>query len=442
LTEIRPSKPPNDSLSVYGPAVVITLLAFVVAYQFVDPAPPKRISIATASPDGAYYRFGQRYREILARDNVELEVRPTAGSVENLGLLEAATGGVDVALVQGGTGRLVETRDLVSLASLYFEPLWVFHRDGLAVRRLGELRGGRVAVGPVGSGTRAIAMQLLEDNRVTESAATIAPLGGQKAVDALLGGEIDAAFFVASPRSPPVRKLLTAPGISLMSFARADAYTRIHPFLSTVPLPQGAIDLEKNIPPREIVLIAPTASLVAKSDFHPALVDLLLRAATEVHGTGGLFERYAQFPSPEYLEFPLSKDAGRFFKSGSSFFRRYLPFWAASLVERMLVMLVPLVALLIPLIRLTPPVYRWRIRSRIYRWYKELLFIDPTVHAGNDPEHLRSCMAELERIEREVAKVHVPMSYADQLYALRVHMELVREKLLTAMMQTRQASRE
>lgn len=418
-----------DQVKIFGPAILITLIGFVVAYQFVDPAPPRRISIATGGTDGAYYVFAHAYKKILAGEDIELEVHSTAGSLANIALLEDAAERVDVAFVQGGTGSAYYGDNLISLASLYFEPLWVFHRRNAAFTRLAELRHKRIAVGVEGSGTRAIAMQLLHDNDVGSAQAKLVPLGGHQAVEALFNAEVDAVFLVASPKSSAVRALLEAPGIELMSFERAEAYTRLHRFLSRVTLPQGVIDLQANIPPEDIALLAPTANLVASRELHPALVDLLLQAARRTHGPGGLFEASGQFPSAAFIEFPLSDEARRFFKSGPPFLQRFLPFWAATLVDRMLVMLLPLVALLFPLVRAMPPIYRWRMRARIYRWYRELLALDPILHKNADRTDLERCLSELDRIEDELSRVHVPMSYADQLYHLRLHLELVRDKL-------------
>ena len=422
-------KPFRDHLKIIGPAVVITLLGFIAAYQFVDPAPPQRISIATGGTDGAYFLFAQRYREILARNGIDLEVRSTAGSIENLGLLEAQTGGVEVAFVQGGTRGPSRGGELLALGSLYFEPLWVFHRADRPVADLSALRGKRLAIGGEGSGTRAVALQLLADNAVSGSNSTLLPLSGSEASEALHTGGVDAVFLVASAQSPTVQRLLLDQELALLSFNRAAAYTRLHRFLSLVTLPQGVVDMAGNIPGQDVVLLAPTANLVARADFHPALVNLLLQAAAEVHAQGGLFEQREQFPSPEFIEFSLSPEAKRFYRSGPPFLQRFLPFWAATVIDRMLVMLLPLVALAIPLLRVVPPMFRWRVRSRIYRWYRELLAIDPALFGGTELVELSERVVALDRLEGEVSKVSVPMSYADQLYHLRLHIQLVREKL-------------
>ncbi|MES9938611.1 MAG: TAXI family TRAP transporter solute-binding subunit [Sedimenticola sp.] len=417
--------PLRDHLHIFGPAIAITLLGFLLAFQFVQPAPPARITIATGGLEGAYSLFGQRYREIIKREDIQLEVLNTKGSVENISLLES--GKADIAFVQGGTEQASRGDELISLGSLYFEPIWVFHRSNLTLDRLTGLQEKRVAIGPEGSGTRAVALQLLSDNAITPSNTRLIELSGRPAADALLKGDIDAAFFVASPRSPVVRALLDSTEISLMSFNRADAYARLHRYLSTVVLPEGVINLEHNLPRRETRLLAASANLVAHKDLHPALVDLLLQAASEVHGEGGWFEEQGQFPAAQFLAFPLSKEAKRFYKFGPPLLQRYLPFWAATLVDRLKVMLLPLVALMIPLFKVMPPIYRWRIRSRIYRWYREVLAIDRRSDVpGAD---IDVAMGELDAIEEDVSKVSVPLSYAEELYDLRLHIGLVREKL-------------
>jgi TRAP transporter TAXI family solute receptor len=435
---VRPDRATlRDSLSVALPALLLLLAGMLVAYQFVDPAPPARLVMAAGAEGGAYYAHAQRYRALLAREGVELTVLATAGSVENLQRLRAGSDGVQVAFVQGGIDDGQGPEGLRSLASVYFEPLWVFFRRELAVNSLADLARARaegspwrIAVGAPGSGTRAVALELLAANGVDETRARILEQGGDAAADALRAGDVDLVFMVGTPESRAIESLLHDEAAALLDFQRAEAYTRTRRYMSKVTLPRGIVDLVADLPPRDVVLVAPTANVVARDDLHPALVDLLMVAMGRVHREGGMFEDFGQFPSAEHVDFPLSDEADRYFESGPSFLRRVLPFWAATLVERLLVMLVPLVALLIPLIRVLPPVYRWRIRSRIYRWYRELLSIDPVVRRGEGvPADVQHGLQTLARIENEVAQVQVPLSYADQLYALRLHIELVREKL-------------
>jgi len=416
-------------LAIFGLGILLTVAGFLVAYQFVEPAPPRKIVIGTGDKSGAYYAFAQRYKEILARDGITLEVRSTAGSGENLKLLTNPESGVDIALVQGGIGDPASQPGLHSLASLYFEPLWVFFHRDLKIRRLPDLRGRKIAIGPEASGTNAIAARLLRANGITPDTAAFHAVGGEKAQDSLIAREVDAAFFVLSPQSTLIQNLLLHDKIRVLGFERGEAYQRANRFLSILKLPEGVMDFARNIPARDVFLLAPAATLVVRDTFHPALVDLFLDAAVEVHSGPGLFQDLNEFPSQKYLDFPLHKDAQRYFKSGPPFLKRYLPFWAADFIERAKVMLLPLITLLIPLIRSLPPGFRWRIRSRIYRWYRDLNGVDARGAQSQSPEEIRACLAELDRIEKEVLHVSVPQSYAGELYLLRTHISFVGESL-------------
>lgn len=421
----------REQLSVVGPVTVLAVAAFAVALQWVEPAPPSRVVIATGRSDGAYYRFAEQYRERLARERITLEVRETSGSVENIRLLEDPSSGVDIAFVQGGTGGAAKTDRLVSLASLYFEPLWVFSRTAPGPSDLRGMRGRRLAVGPDGSGTRAVAETLLAANGVTGATARLSPLAGLDAVRALRRGEVDTVFLIASAESATVKEMLRTKGIVLLSFPRADAYTKRFPFLTKLVLPAGGLSLEANLPSRETLLLAPAATLVVRREFHPALVDLLLVTAAGVHARRGLFEAPQQFPSPDHLEFRLMDEAQRYHRSGPPFLARFLPFWAATLVDRIKVLVLPLLVL-VPLARVVPPAYRWRIRSKITKKYRDVVDVDQAL-AGRPPA--AACdelLVRLDRIEEEVRALRVPLSYADAHYHLRLHLELVRAKVKEA----------
>ena len=415
--------PLRHQLAIYGPAALLVVAAFILAFQFIKPAPPDHVVIATGGVDGAYYAFAKRYAEYLAREGITLEVRATKGSVENLALL--GKGEVSLALVQGGVDGGGSASALTSLGSVYYEPLWLFHRRDLVVERLSDLAGARLAVGPQGSGTRALAGRLLADNGIGEQA-DWADLGGEGAVDALLAGDVDAAFFVISAHSDAVKRLLRDPRIALADFTRAEAYGRRYRFLRHLELPEGVVDLAANIPERTVHLLATTANLVSSPDLHPAVVDLMLLAATEVHKEGGLFEGQDEFPMPGLLAFPLSSEAERFYDNGPPFLQRFLPFWAASLVDRLKVMLLPLLVLMFPLIKVMPPIYTWRMRARVYRWYDELELAEQRLGTGDIDN--RAYFLELDRIEAEVRLVKVPLSFTDQLFNLRQHIELLRRQ--------------
>ena len=410
-----------------GPAIILALAGCFIAWQFVNPAPPDTITIATGQQGGAYLLFAERYQAVLAREEITLNILETAGSVENLQLLENDS--VDIAFIQGGITSTADNPDLLSLASLYYEPLWVFYRDADTLSRLTEFKSKRIAAGEPGSGTHAVSMMLLEENRLQINPGEILSVGGQAAADALVSGRVDAAFFVASVQSPLVQKLLRQQGIQLLSFERADAYTRLHHSLSRITLPEGTIDLQENIPPRDTRLLAATANLVVRNDFHPALVGLLLQAAEDVHGGGSLFDQPGYFPNDKNLEFPLDASARRYFKHGPPLLQRYLPFWTANLIDRMKVMLIPLLTLLIPLFKIMPPTYRWQTRKKVYRWYRELKSFDFEHPEQLTTEALHTSIDKLDSIEEEVRKVAIPLSYSDELYNLRLHIDLVRGKL-------------
>ncbi len=419
----------GEKLKIFGPAILVAIIGFVIAWQYVGPAPPRTLTMATSSPTGAYFASGKSYREILAKNGVTLVVKNTSGSVENLRLLQSKDDGVDVAFVQGGLSALAEQDNLVALGSLFFEPMWIFYRAGVSIEKVSDLQRLRVAVGPEGSGSKVLTLQMLGLAGIDEANTRILSYDSQKAADLLLGGEIDVAFFVDSHRSKHILQLFNSKSVRLYGIDRAEAYAIRYPFLHVLKLPQGVIDLKDNIPPRDLMLVAPTAQLVARADLHPALIHLLLQAAEKIHFKGGGFEKEGQFPTPRYVEFQLSEEAMRYYKSGPTFLQRYLPFWVANFISRMIVMLVPLIIVLLPLFKLMPPLYRWRMRSRIYRWYRTLEAVDADITQGHTHQDLEKTIAKLDDLERNVATISVPLSFREELYDLRLHIDLLRKKL-------------
>jgi len=429
----------RDLLATAWPIVLIVAIGFAVAYQFVEPAPPKTLVISTGSDSGAYYAFAKRYAAILAKSGITLDVRTSAGSVENLERLKH--GEVDVAFMQGGIEPPADPSadgdapgedryaGLRSLGSMYYEPVWVFYQGEKPLNRLHDLAGKRIAVGAEGSGVRGLALQLLEANDIPVDD-KLKPLAGLDAAEAVQQGWVDAAFIIAAPEAPVVQVLLRSPGVRVMSFAQADAYTRRFPFLTRVTLPRGVVDLVRDLPPRDTTLLAATANLVVAENTHPALVALLLQAAGEVHGRSGFFQRNGEFPADRDTTFELSPDAQRYYKSGPPFLQRYLPFWAAVLVDRMVVLLLPLVALLLPLMRIAPAVYTWRVRSKVFRLYGELKFLEDEVRHHYAAERHNEFFDRLDRIEEEASNRHVPLAFTDLVYTLREHINLVRKQLL------------
>jgi hypothetical protein len=367
------------------------------------------VVIATGGDGGAYQRFAALYRPLIERNGIKFIERPTAGAVENLALLRSAEEAVDVAFVQGGLGLGSDPAGLVSLGSIYYEPLWVFYRNPEPIDQLVHLRGK--------SGATAAPSRLL-------------PLGGLEAVEALKAGRADAIFLVGPANSGAVWASFYAEGFRLMSFSQADAFVRRWPFLSKLTLPRGAIDLVRDIPGRDVVLVAPVAALVARESIHPALIDVLLQTAAEVHGQPGLFHRAGEFPNPRQVDFPLSTEADRFYRSGTRFLQRYLPFWVATLVDRLVVLLIPVFVLAIPLMRLAPALYGWRSRSRIYKWYGKLKFLEEAWRRDPGARPRDEWLAELDQLEARVNRIRTPLAFANQLYILREHIGLVRRAML------------
>jgi TRAP transporter TAXI family solute receptor len=427
----------------------ITLAAFSIALAaailLVGPPCPDQIVIATGRTDGAYHHYAEKYAAILKSDGVELDVHDSDGSLENLERLER--GDATVAFVQGGVADVTKHQDLMSLCSVYSEPVWVFYRralgEGASFDRsashsrvnLQDLKGKCLAVGTPGSGTRAVAVQLLKELQVINArdAASIAtelkPLGGSHAAEALLNGQVDAAFLVTSAESPVIRRLLESPNIELMSFERAKAFEKRFPFLSSVTLGAGVIDLQANLPRRDIQLLAPTANLVCRRDLHPALVPLLMKAAHRVHEEGGFLDEAGTFPSSGHLDMPISADARRYLKSGPSPFYKYLPFQIAVGLDRTKLFLLPLVTLLIPLLKTAPPIYRWRIRCKIFKWYRGLREIDARLRENDTAWDVSAEIDRLENMEVELSEVSVPLSNMYEFYALRMHVDFVLKKL-------------
>jgi TRAP transporter TAXI family solute receptor len=587
---------------------------------YMEQLPPKKIVIATGGEKGAYYQFAQQYAKELAKEGLTLEVRATEGSVENLQLLRDDNSGVSVAIVQSGLADAKDHDRLLALGSLYREPLWVFYRgeetldrlsdladkrigvgkpgsgteavavellraNGLALRRrldkdsavdtakklragkldaaffvaaieadyikdlikdtgvrlmsfsqheayhrkfrflsqvtvpkglvslgqnvpnrdidllaptamlvvrknthpavvnlllntaarvhakgdvlsnpgefpsaaytdlpvseeakqfyktgstalprlpaidrLSYLDGKRLNVGPEGSGTYAVAVQMLDANNM-KNKVTLSTDSVTDAAKKLQDGKLDAAFFVAAPEAGYIKDLMKDPFVRLLSFGQHEAYQRKYRYLSAVTIPAGLVDLGYNIPRQDIALVAPTAMLVVRKDLHQALIPVLLGAATQIHGKGDELANPGEFPSASYTDIPVSKDAEHYYKSGPPMLQRLLPFWLASLADRLKIMLIPLIMLLMPLIRATPPVLQWRTRRKIYTWYSALRDIDQKIAVGLSRAHLAAEIARLRDIENQVAFVEVPLSYMKEFYHLRLHLTMVQEKL-------------
>jgi TRAP-type uncharacterized transport system substrate-binding protein len=421
-----------------GPFILVALVLLALAYFALDPNPPKKVVLATGPDQGAYAEFGKRYAAALAKRGIKVELRSTQGAAENLKLLRDPASGVDLAFVQGGAGEKLradnpDADDVVSLGSLFYEPVWLFYREDSAQRllkvntltSLTQLPGWKFNIGARGSGAPNLMRRMLEANHVDVKALDPQRLEQTPAVVALLNGELDALVFASAPESLMVQMLLQTPGIKLFHFSQAEAYSRRFPYMSPVTLPRGVVDLAQDVPPEDMHLVAPTAALAAKQRTHPALVQLFVQAAQGIHGEAGWFQHKGEFPSAKNTEWPLSKEAERFYRNGPPLLQQYLPFWLANVIDRMWVALVSIIAILIPMSRIVPPLYQFRIRSRIFRWYGQLR----TIEDAQDSRPAEQLLKDLDGIETRVGRVSVPLSYADELYALRSHINLVRRKL-------------
>jgi len=424
---------PRDLLATAGPALALIAALCVLAYLLVDPAPPKRVTLATGQFNSAYEEFGKKYAALLARDSIRVTLEPSLGSAENLQRLNV--GKADIAFVQSGSTEEAEAqrRGLVSLGSLFTEPVWLFLRDATKVRQITQLRGLRINVGPAGTGVPQLFKQILAVNGIDTNELTLGALENTPATVELLEGRIDGLVFSSAPESPLIQMLLQTPGIRLFDFTQAEAYTRRLPFLTHVVLPRGIVDLGRDLPAQDYQLIAPTATLVARQDLHPALVDRFVQAAAAIHGGAGWFQHAGEFPSPKYTEIPVAPVAAKFYKDGPPLLQHYMSFWMANFLDRMWVIVVALGALVIPLSRVVPPLYTWRVRSRVFRWYGQLRNVEQQLaaaeHAEDRDEACATLLRRLDQIEERVNQLSIPLAFADTLYDLRSHIHLVRERV-------------
>jgi hypothetical protein len=419
-----------------GPFVLLAIGLLLLAYLWLDPTPPKHVTLATGPAQSAYDEFGKRYQKALAANGIAVTLLPSEGSSANLQLLR--DGKADLGFVQGGTSSLPNDEaaaGIESLGSLFVEPIWLFYREQAAQKvepsgtlsALPQLAGLRLNVGTPGSGVPLLMDKLFEANKIDPRTLQLSRLEQTPATVAFLAGEIDALVFASAPESLMVQMLLQTPGVKLMDFGQSEAYSRRFPFLTPVLLPRGVVDLALDVPPQNVRLVATTTALLARDGTHPALLQLFVQAAREFHGPPGWFNRAGAFPNTEHSEYPIAREAERAIKGGAPFLQRYLSFWLANVVERMWLVLGIIIAILLPLSRIVPPLYEFRIRSRVFRWYGQLREIENRMQAqAGEPEQLAQ---ELEELDQRVGKVSVPLSYADELYALRNNIGLVRRKL-------------
>ena len=426
----------RDLIASAGPVVFLVIGLLIAAYWWLQPQPPKRVTLATGPAGSAYAEFGQRYARALATNGIEVILKPSEGSSDNLQMLRNGT--ADVGFVRGGSADVVadEEAGLSSLGSLFYEPLWIFYRSDAArtvnrktgtLESIAQLKGLRVNVDKPGSGVPEIMERMLRANHLETSALQLSNLEQTPATEALQAGLLDVIVLASAPQSPQVQQLLRAPGIALMDLAQSDAYSRRFAFLSAVTLPRGVVDLARDVPTHDVSMLAATTSLLAREETHPALRQLFAQSAQTLHGEAGWFNRARDFPNTRTSELPVSPEGDRAINGTPPFWQRYLPFWASNLIERMWLVLGGLVVLMLPLSRVVPPLYQFRVRSRVFRWYGQLRDIETQLESAEGDHD--ALLTKLDDLDRRVNKVAVPLSYADELYALRNNIAAVRQRV-------------
>ncbi len=417
----------RDMLILLIPGLLLTIGIGWLGFTMIRPAPSDTVVIAGGQEGSSFENNAKKYAELIAIHGIKVKILTTDGSEENLDLLQKENGTVDVGFVQAGLVDEDETHNIMSLGTMYVQPFMVFYRGRGDIDHLAELKGKRIAIGPEGSGTNTLSLKLLKENGMTATDATLLEIDGDDAIDAFRNKKVDVIFTTSElTRTQTMRELMRLPGVRLMNFLQADGYLRHLPYLSRLTAPKGSFDLGLDIPKQDIQLVGTPVELIARTNLHPAISDLLLEAAHEVHGKPGMFRKPKEFPNAVEYIIPLSEEARRYYISGSPLEYRRLPFWLASLVDRILIVLVPSLIVLIPLSRAIPPLYRWRIRSRIYRWYGILIKIERQMQLNQTPEQLDDLHRRLVEVENSVDNLHLPIAFANQLYVLREHINMVR----------------
>jgi TRAP-type uncharacterized transport system substrate-binding protein len=410
-------------------AVVVVVLGMWISVTWLSPTPPRAVTMAVDS-ESSTPELAARYRGILVRDGIELRLVSTAGAVESVARLNDARSGVSIAIVPSGITNAHDSPGLVSLGTLFYEPLWFFYRGREPIRSREALRGMTISIGAEGSGTRLLSLEFLARAGVIEQQfANFVALAPQEATGKLRRGEINAAVMLAPWASPLVHELLAADDIRLIHFNRAEAWVALYPYLSELVLPAGVGDMAKDRPPANVMLVAPKASLVVRDDLHPAIQYLLLRAAGELHSSPELFRKAGQFPAPESLDLPLSEHAVQYYKSGRPFLQRYLPFRLAVLAQQLLVLLIPVLGVIYPLLRFVPAIYGWAMRHRVFSLYGELRFLEQELDSADAKTNPADLLERLNRLEERASRFRVPVAFRPLLYTLRLHITLVRQRI-------------
>ena len=411
--------------------LILAILLFSTLWVLVPP-PPRSIELATGFPTGLYQKFGERLQDRISQQGVSLKLRTTGGTGDNLALLNDPDSGVDFAMVQGGVADLSKYPNLVSIAGVFYEPLWVWYRpdsfknEAGSLNLLSQLKGKRISIGNEGSGTLSLASQLLQASGLSLNDVHAEKLRPLDALEKFKKNELDAIFIVSAAEAPILKNFYETSGIRLMSFEQADAYVRLFPFLSKVTVPRGVVSIAHDLPRKDIQVLAATATLVGKEDVSPALVTLLLGDTYDILKTYSYLQKPGEFPSGVGLDFPLHVDAEIYLKDGPSFLHRHLPFWTAVWIGRFAKIIIPLIVILIPLFTYIPAAKNFFLRLKLSQVYEELKVIERN---ALNPELRDKNYRDLESIERRVGNIKVSMLDAKELFDLKGHVGEVRGRL-------------
>ena len=417
--------------------IALIAAAFWATLKYVEPPLPSKIVIAAATKGSPYYALAERYQAQMAKSGIKLEIRETSGSFENLKLLNDPASGVGLGFLQGGIANATSAPGLRSLGRVMYEPLWVFANAGAKIERLADLKGKRILVGPAGGGTNALAVRLLEANEVTAENSKLVNMELPDTVDELENGRADASFLVLAASAKTVQRMFDSPHVRLVNIAQAEGIAQRLPFLSPLELKQGVVNFAKNIPAVDTSLVATKAVIAVREDLHPALANLMTQALIAVHaepmvnakGEAAIFAKTGEFPMSNDPELPLSEDARRVYKSGPPFLQRYLPFSLATLFDRLIVLALPLLGVLLPVIRFAPMIYTWQVRQRLLYWYKQLKSVEKGLDTKAGAAMIAQKQGQLEDIEEAVNRIPIPLGFANQLYDLRQHIDVVRRRI-------------
>jgi TRAP-type uncharacterized transport system substrate-binding protein len=406
-------------------AIICFAGALWLGLAYFNPAPPSVITIATGPKGGAYEFFAQQYRERLARARVTLNIRITDGTAENIRLLEDPKSGVQVGFVVGGASNSEQAPGLLSLGRVNNQVFWIFYHGAETLDDLAQLKGKRIGVGPEG----VVTQHVLGAAGVNAETATLVPLTGSAAVEALKDGRLDAIFIALAPDSSTVQILLRDPDVRLMSVSQTDALTRIFPYLVRLVLPQGVIDLEHNIPASDVNLIGTTNAVVVREDLHPEIIDLLAKTLVEVHGGAGIFQRPGEFPTPTDPEFPVADGAREFYKNGPSYFNKYLSYGTVGLIKKIMAVILSFAVLLVPFSNFAPKLTGWLVRDRMRSLYQRLRTVETSMQTDLTAAQLDTLQSDLESIDQSANDLGVPIRHSDLFFDLKIHINHVRERL-------------